>query len=923
MRPKILLSFLWLFVPLFAAAQLATPGTITGSASTCSGTSAACVVQPLYNSPQVSTATATITLVNSFTGTIQFEVTSGAFPDPGTDTWFSIQGVPVGGGSAVTSATAAGSWQFSVAGYTQIRARASALSVGTVSVAIIASVQNSTAPTATSGTTITPANVSGTAQVDGVGNPTMAGALFSPLCLGTSQNGCSLLDNLPETFYYNPLRGGQNYKITLGKGTPSGTAGNWLTAVPIVLSSDQILASYRPGAPSGAKQAILDGSSGTVLRVCDPAAQCAGGNFPNMFPTITTAATVNGLLGTAASGGALSNGTYVVQILPFVNLNTAADGTPTASQPQWSAIGATVYPGEAINDNTTNCLGSNHCTWVARIGGTKSGSQPAWAGSGGQILTESTGVQWVNIGPITTAFNNTYGSPGFGLATAEGSITLSGGGSAQTITIANMNTSWTYPACADGTSYGGLGTPQAPPIRYCTANGRLWRAIGGAGTAGTAATATFATLYSAAPCSSTPGCQVVDVANTLYWDDEGATSGTLNLPIYGWIPLIGTTSGKESAQASTGCSATVQLANLTLCAPTATFTQSTALATSGFYAPLADTSNSLVAIGARPDQVVSGAAQFGSVLANLWLEAEGMAGVCINMEFAQEMSVADTDLCDNPAEAGVFVGIQSTDSYIQHMSVSNYAGGNFQFARVGGIIVDGSLIAAPRYLLDDTVTFYNEPSAGAVTPYGELLDAAGYSQTIGHHAEVVQYGYGCGGDPVRGTNGQECIASTLSCGSSAQASCTVSTALINNNGAAGGGANLIRVESQKGQSPVNITDNVSGTTFTGTGVNSDSTDEWTVDFCAKNNASPAACGDAKHGVFVASSVTTYMVDSTAVGNNSRIFIQQVSDNTGIPSAPTCATTSNPAIVSARSVGTSFTIALPSLATACYEYWIVN
>lgn len=101
----------------------------------------------------------------------------------------------------------------------------------------------------------------------------------------------------------------------------------------------------------------------------------------------------------------------------------------------------------------------------------------------------------------------------------------------------------------------------------------------------------------------------------------------------------------------------------------------------------------------------------------------------------------------------------------------------------------------------------------------------------------------------------------------------------------------------------------------------------TVTNCAVNSASPAACGSAASGVFaIPAAQTTYTVNTTALNSASRIFLQPTTDNTGIPSAPTCA---DPALtaataISSRVAGTSFTIQLTSNAgITCYNYWIIN
>lgn len=100
--------------------------------------------------------------------------------------------------------------------------------------------------------------------------------------------------------------------------------------------------------------------------------------------------------------------------------------------------------------------------------------------------------------------------------------------------------------------------------------------------------------------------------------------------------------------------------------------------------------------------------------------------------------------------------------------------------------------------------------------------------------------------------------------------------------------------------------------------------------CAVNGVSPAACGSAASGVIaVPTTTTTYTVNTTAVTANSRIFLQQTADNTGIPSAPTCATVNGVganavAQPTGRTAATSFTFSIPSTTgITCFYYWIVD
>lgn len=93
---------------------------------------------------------------------------------------------------------------------------------------------------------------------------------------------------------------------------------------------------------------------------------------------------------------------------------------------------------------------------------------------------------------------------------------------------------------------------------------------------------------------------------------------------------------------------------------------------------------------------------------------------------------------------------------------------------------------------------------------------------------------------------------------------------------------------------------------------------------ATGTASPAACGSAPAGrIAIPASQTTYQVNTSAVTANSTIMIQQTTDNSGLPSSPTCSPTVDAPMESARTGG-EFTFTLTSVAAVmCYNYWIVN
>jgi hypothetical protein len=73
--------------------------------------------------------TAIMAVSGTFVGTVVFE---GLGPD---DVWYTLQAKPVGGHVLVQSVTAAGAWIVHVAGYTSVRARVSAYTSGSITVA--------------------------------------------------------------------------------------------------------------------------------------------------------------------------------------------------------------------------------------------------------------------------------------------------------------------------------------------------------------------------------------------------------------------------------------------------------------------------------------------------------------------------------------------------------------------------------------------------------------------------------------------------------------------------------------------------------------------------------------------------------------------------------------------------------------------
>jgi hypothetical protein len=146
------------------------------------------------------------------------------------------------------------------------------------------------------------------------------------------------------------------------------------------------------------------------------------------------------------------------------------------------------------------------------------------------------------------------------------------------------------------------------------------------------------------------------------------------------------------------------------------------------------------------------------------------------------------------------------------------------------------------------------------------------------------------------------------------------------------GGTTAMITAAHGNSNVSITDNRTGSVlYIWNGANyvpaaiTGSTYS-TISNCAVNSVSPAACGSAPAGaVVIPTSTTSYVINTTAVTANSRIFLQPMTWASNLPSAPTCVAPASGFLgVSASTAATSFTVTLPSTTgTVCLNYWIVN
>jgi hypothetical protein len=150
--------------------------TIPATANLTASDSGACTTPAACLTVNVtpSSAAAVIQLTGTFSATLQFEGTTSS-----GGTFVAIAATPVAGGSAVTSATATGSWRVTASGFAQIRVRCSAFTSGTVVAAITLSTGSSGTGNGSSGGAVSSvfgrtgavAATSGDYTLDQIGNP--------------------------------------------------------------------------------------------------------------------------------------------------------------------------------------------------------------------------------------------------------------------------------------------------------------------------------------------------------------------------------------------------------------------------------------------------------------------------------------------------------------------------------------------------------------------------------------------------------------------------------------------------------------------------------------------------------------------------------------------------------------------------------
>ena len=205
-------------------------GSITATDADCRPTS--CVSYVF--TPQSNTGSAAVQVTGTFVATLQFEASLDE-----TGTFVAIAGAPVATGTAATSTTTTGVWQFSAAGLRVIRVRASAYTSGTASV----SVQSSTAASSAADSGTVAATQSGTwssRTQDGSGN------LITSTTSGSDARGLAV----------NVISGSG---LTITQGTAATTTG-W----PFVIAACSGATCYTSGVNSGLVT-LASGSTSTIF----------------------------------------------------------------------------------------------------------------------------------------------------------------------------------------------------------------------------------------------------------------------------------------------------------------------------------------------------------------------------------------------------------------------------------------------------------------------------------------------------------------------------------------------------------------------------------------------------------------------------------------------------------------------------------
>lgn len=325
--------------------QYNSSGNITAAGTGCTlvNTSSS-VVLPLINAPSISSVVVTVS--GTFSGTLNFAATNAGLPFSNP-----LSMTPVGGGAAVTSATAPGAWTAQVAGLTVIGVYGSPFASGDALVTITSS----------------------TAVISGGGGGTISGTIATnQVAVGSGANTIAGSSNFTFVNSNQTLNIGNsaNPTITMGPTAAAGSPGTTLTAglfnANIVLSSivGVILAvasgeSVMVNGPSGTDSWSYSGTTGytswnggTSGSAAIGVALVAGTPNPMLLPT-TSPSSVTQVLGLSSITGGLSQLAWVTPSggVSLIASGTAAMGTTGISTLTSGTVTTVPAAGVATTDS--------------------------------------------------------------------------------------------------------------------------------------------------------------------------------------------------------------------------------------------------------------------------------------------------------------------------------------------------------------------------------------------------------------------------------------------------------------------------------------------------------------------------------------------------------------------------------------------
>lgn len=379
----LLLLLLAFGLPPMRAQTIPATANITASDSGTCATAGACLTVNLPG----NSASSVIQLTGTFSATLQFEGTTSQ-----GGTFVAVSATPVGGGSAVNSATATGAWRVTTSGLSQIRVRCSAFTSGTAVASITQSPGSSGSGAASGGGSFTAGqDLTGTSSAQ-----TVVGLETLPLPTLAAMTGC-LFDNAGTLQLVTGCQSGISsvaaYFTTTGGvlkiGTATTTAAAFAALAPIasagqgdlmISNSSQVWVDFVHNT-TGTNCLSEDNTGAASWQPC-------GGANTTLSNLGTTALNADLL---CASAGSCNLGSLS---LPFNNLYFSGSIVDTANAP-WLWAGVEGSCSGATPGKDVLCIGDSatHQALESDNGGT---FYPLLKGSGSFTATHSLSVTSTN-----------------------------------------------------------------------------------------------------------------------------------------------------------------------------------------------------------------------------------------------------------------------------------------------------------------------------------------------------------------------------------------------------------------------------------------------------------------------------------------------------------------------------------------------